>query len=201
MRGDLSFLELENGSLKIAEEPGEYFGSHIHYNGISLNLDENSAEDELRLAFSVLSKDDVQLQSVDEVRLLVEFVNADIERPTSFARMEIVLNQSDPEVNFTANRYFVVKRKLGDLVRSPSFTWRTVNSARIYATVLQNGQSTPSDNFYIGLDGLRFENTTIKNPLYGLTGYSIIKTPDGRPVIKESNTSNSIEFRYGLDIE
>jgi hypothetical protein len=201
VRGDLSFLEINNGNLSIKQEEGEYFGSHIHYNGISINLDQNSAEDELRLAFSVLSKEDVQLEAVSEVRLLLEFANADIEQPSSFAKLEVVLNQSDPGVNFTTNRYFVIKKKLGDLVKSPNFTWRTVNSVRIYATILEPGGSTPSDNFYIGLDGLRFENTTTKNPLYGLSGYSVLKTPDGKPIVKESNTSNSIEFRYGLDVE
>ena len=200
IRGDLSFLEKNNGRLSVKEEEGEYFGSHIHYNGISINLDRNSAEDELRLAFSVLSKEDVQQQAVGEVRLVLEFINADIEQPSSFAKMEIVLNQSDPGVNFTTNRYFVIKKKLGDLIKSPNFIWGSVSSVRIYATILETGQSTPSDNFYIGLDGLRFENTTIKNSLYGLTGYSVIKTADGRPIIKEPNTSNSIEFRYGLDV-
>ena len=201
MRGDMSFLEVDNGNLKIKEPTTEYFGSHIHYNGISLNLDENSAEDELRLAFSVLSKDDVQLETVGSVRLLVEFANADVDQPTSFARMDIQLTQGQDGTNFSTNRYFVIKQKLGDLIKSPNFTWRSVNSVRIYATVLETGETNPSDNFYIGLDGFRFENTTIKNPLYGLTGYSVIKTLDGRPVIKESNTSNSIEFRYGLDVQ
>ena len=201
IRGDLSFLEVDDGNLKVKEPTTEYFGSHIHYNGISLNLDENSAEDELRLAFSVLSKDDVQLETVGSVRLLIEFANADVDQPTSFARMDIQLTQGQGGVNFSTNRYFVIKEKLGDLIKSPNFTWRSVNSVRIYATVLETGETVPSDNFYIGLDGLRFENTTIKNPLYGLTGYSVIKTLDGRPVIKESNTSNSIEFRYGLDVQ
>jgi hypothetical protein len=200
LRGDLSFLVVDNGNLRVFESEGSYFGTHIHYNGITLNLDQNSAEDELRLAFSILNKEDTQGQTVQNVRLLVEFANADVLSPSSFARMEIQLTQGAGGVNFNTNRYFVIKEKLGDLIKSPNFTWNSVNTVRIYATVIQSGASTPSENFYVALDGLRFENVTAKNPLYGLSGYSVIKTLDGRPVIKESNTSNSIEFRYGLDV-
>jgi hypothetical protein len=153
------------------------------------------------LAFSLLSKEDVQAESAESVRLLIEFVNADVPAPTNFAKFEVILNQSDEDVNFTTNRYFIIKKKFSELIRSSNFTWNAVNSVRIYATVLEIGDSNPSENFYISLDGLRFENTTIKNPLYGLTGYSVIKTIDGRPVIKEANTGTSIEFRFGMGVE
>jgi hypothetical protein len=201
IRGDMSFLVENSGDLSVFESAGSYFGSHIHYNGISLDLDQASPEDEIRLAFSLLSKEDIQNQTAQSVRLLIEFANADVDVPTTFARFEVILNQSDPAVNFTTNRYFIIKKKISELKRSPNFTWAAVNSVRIYATVIETGLATPSENFYISLDGLRFENVTTKNPLYGLTGYSVVKTLDGRPVIKESNTSNSIEFRFGLDVE
>jgi hypothetical protein len=202
LRGDMSFLISSNGKLSVAEAPGEYFGSHIHYNGVSLDLDSNSSEDELRLAFSVLKKDELDSEAVlESVKILIDFVNADVDSPNLFARFEVDLNQSDSDVDFTDNRYFVVKKKFAELTKSPNFTWNAVNSVRIYCTAIENGQSTPSDNFYVALDGLRFENTTIKNPLYGLTGYSVIKNINGRPIIKESNTSNSIEFRFGLDVQ
>jgi hypothetical protein len=203
LRGDLSFLtpNTNTGSLEVNPLAPSYAGSHIHFNGVSLDFDSNSTEDELRLAFSVLSKEDVQAEDVQSVRLLVEFVNADVPQPTNFAKFEVVLNESDSEVNFLNNRYFVVKKKFSELARSSNFTWGGINSVRVYATVLEIGSSLPSENFYISLDGLRFENTTIKSPLYGLTGYSVIKTLDGRPIIKESNASTSIEFRFGLGVE
>ncbi len=203
LRGDISFLSLNatSGNLEINPSASEYAGAHIHYNNISPDFDSNSTEDELRLAFSLLNKEDVQEQSPESVRLLVEFVNADVPSPTNFAKFEVVLNQSDPDIDFSSNRYFVIKKKFSELIRSSNFTWKAVNSVRIYATVLQTASSLPSENFYISLDGFRFENTTIKNPLYGLTGYSVIKTIDGRPVIKEANTGTSIEFRFGMGVE
>jgi len=200
IRGDMSFLTVTNGELSIFESAGSYFGSHIHYNGISLDLDQSSPEDELRLAFSLMIKDDVQNISAESVRLVLEFANADVDVPTTFARFEVILNQSDPDVDFDANRYFVIKKKISELIKSPNFTWSAVNSARIYVTVLEENSATPSENFYIALDAFRFENLTSKNPLYGLTGYSVVKTLDGKPIVKESNTSNSVEFRFGLDI-
>ena len=200
IRGDMSFLVNNNGDLEVFESEGSYFGSHIHLNGVSVDLDSNSSDDELRLAFSVVSKDELPTPAVDSVKILIEFANADVDQPTSFARFQIDLNQSDPEIDFETDRYFVIKKKLGDLVRSANFTWNSVNSVRIYSTVLESGESSPSENFYVSLDGLRFENTTIKNPLYGLSGYSVIKSANSRPIIKESNTSNSVEFRFELDV-
>jgi hypothetical protein len=49
---------------------------------------------------------------------------------------------------------------------------------------------------------LRFENTSIKNPLYGLTGYSVVRTEtaDGLPIIKGSNTKSLVEFRFDLSV-
>lgn len=58
----------------------------------------------------------------------------------------------------------------------------------------------PSDQFYVCADALRFENVTSQNPLYGLSGYSVVRTADGQPIVKATNTSNMVEFRFGLDV-
>ena len=203
LRGDLSFLNVNGttGRLQLNPSAPSYAGSHIHYNGISLNFDSNSADDELRLAFSVMSKEDQQNETVESVRLLLEFVDSDIPSPTNFARFEVEINEDDPGVDFTANRYVLVKKKFSELITSTNFTWSSVNSVRIYATVIETASSDPSQNFYIALDGLRFENVTSQNPLYGLTGYSVIKTLTARPITKEANTSSAIEFRFALGAE
>jgi hypothetical protein len=205
LRGDMSNLVINGTTQKLEINPAAptYGGSHIHYNGISLNFDSNSTEDELRLAFSLINKknegsDDGTPQSV---RMLIEFVNADVPNPTNFAKFEFVLNQSSGGVNFGSNRYFVIKKKFSEIEKSSNFTWNAVNSVRIYSTVIEAGSSSPSENFYIALDGLRFENVTIKNPLYGLTGYSVIKTLNAQPILKEANTSSSIEFRFALGVD
>jgi len=57
-----------------------------------------------------------------------------------------------------------------------------------------------SDNYYVCLDALRLENITSSNPIYGLSGYSVIKNTGAQPILKFPNTTNHIEFRFGMDV-
>ena len=202
--GDMSYIEEYDGIMSIKEStPSEYYGTHLHLTGINNNFNRNSSSDQLRLAFSVLDKDSAQSGTdagrVGGVRIILEFASSDALDPQNFARLEVDLDPSD--VDFVKNRYIVITKTLGELVKSNTFTWNTINVIKIYAMVYDaTGSGIPSDQFYIALDGLRLENVTAQNPLYGMTGYTVIKTEDGQPVIKEANTSNLVEFRYGLDV-
>lgn len=200
LSGDMSYIEEADGLLSIKDStPTEYYGTHIHLTGIRPNFNRNSAEDELRLAFSILDKDATQTARVGGVRIIMEFASSDSLNPENFARFEVDLDPSD--VDFAFNRYIVVTKKFGELVKSSAFTWDTVNSLKIYSMVYDSsGSEEPSDEFYISLDGFRLENKTSQNPLYGMTGYSVFRTEDGGPIIKEPNTSNLVEFRYGVDV-
>jgi hypothetical protein len=60
---------------------------------------------------------------------------------------------------------------------------------------------TPTADYYVALDALRLENTSSINPLYGMTGYSVVKSPDLLPIVKVSNTANLVEFRFALDVD
>ena len=55
-------------------------------------------------------------------------------------------------------------------------------------------------NFYISLDGIRLDNVTTANPLYGLTGYSLVQNIESSPIVKAPNSSNYIEYRFVLDV-
>lgn len=199
MPGDMSYLESVNGNLQIADAPvGEYYASHIHLTGISPSFNNNSSQDQLRLAFSVIDKTSGQSARVGGVRILIEFASSDAVNAENYARFEVDLDSSD--VIFTANRYIVVSKTLGDLVKSPGFTWSTINSVKIYTTVYDTDSQVPSSDFYVALDGFRLENFSGNNPLYGMTGYTVVKTEDGQPIAKESNTSNIVEFRFGMDV-
>jgi hypothetical protein len=62
-----------------------------------------------------------------------------------------------------------------------------------------------TSNYYVALDALRLENKSEANPLYGLTGYSVIQNTDEsgvnpRPAIKDANTTSFLEFRFTLDV-
>jgi hypothetical protein len=202
--GDMSYIEEYDGVLSIKESTiSEYYGTHLHLTGIRNNFNRNSSSDQLRLAFSVLDKDSSQSGTdagrVGGVRMIVEFASSDALDPQNFARLEVELDPSD--VDFVTNRYIVVTKTLGELVKSNTFTWNTINVIKIYAMVYDaTGSGLPSNQFYIALDGLRLENVTAQNPLYGMTGYTVIKTENAQTITKEANTSNIVEFRYGLDV-
>ena len=197
--GNMSHLLSSSGNLSVKPDDGTYYGQHIHITGISPNFNRNSSEDELKLAFSVIDKEVGQTVNVGGVRILAEFASSDDINPDNFARFQVDIDNSD--VIFSANRYIVVTQSLGDLIKSNAFTWNTVNALKIYAMVYDTtGSELPSEDFYIALDGLRLENKTAQNPLYGLTGYSVIKNTSGQPIVKEPNTSNLVEFRYGMDV-
>lgn len=57
------------------------------------------------------------------------------------------------------------------------------------------------DDFYVCLDAIRLENNSTANPLYGMSGYSVIKNLGAQPIIKLANTTNYIEFRFALDVQ
>lgn len=192
--GDMSFLEVNSGALRVKPRSTEYYGSHIHYSGISLNLNKNSADDLIKVAFSVLNKDGAQTYVPSNVKLLIEFSSDDTAQSSNYARMEI------SETDLSTNRYQVVTEKISELQTSPGFSWGAVNIVKIYASVFKEGESVPSSDFYVALDGIRLENVTSQNPLYGLTGYSVVQSDGARPIVKSQNTSNMVEFRFGMDV-
>jgi hypothetical protein len=59
---------------------------------------------------------------------------------------------------------------------------------------------SPSDDYYVALDAFRLDNKSQANPLYGLTGYSVIKNTGAKTIVKDANTTNYVEFRFGMDV-
>jgi hypothetical protein len=179
-------------------EPGS---NHIHLTGADVNFSRNSPIDELRLAFSIISKDGDSSAVPDTVRILVDFASTDAETPEEFARFEIELengNGSGATYDFAANRYYVASTQLQELYQTQGFTWNAVTVVKIYACAIVS--DVPSEDYYIALDALRLENIATTNPLYGLTGYSVVKNTDAETIIKSPNTSNYIEFRFSVGV-
>jgi len=182
-------------------------GNHIHLNGTSLALDLNVSTDKLKLAFSVVNKTGgspitnyPNPTPPNAVRLLVQFVSTEKETSgVEYANFEIERIQGDSYgTDFSKNKYIVAETTLGDLVKSPGFTWSAVSTVKVYASVFATGTATPSSNYYVSLDALRLENVSSINPLYGLTGYSPIQDVDALPVVKQQNTTNFVEFKFGF---
>ena len=170
---------------------------HIHLQGVSLDFNKNAPTDMLKLAFSLANKDGTATNIPDSVRVLLEFAANDTHGTSEWARFEVVLNKAD--YDFENKRYFVVTKQLQELYKSTGFTWASVDVVKIYSSVIENG--SPTDNFYVCLDAIRFENANTANPLYGLTGYSVIKNKNAETVIKTANTTNYIEFRFAMDVQ
>lgn len=178
-------------------------GDHIHYNGASIRLDQNAPTDELRLAFSVINKSSSSTAQPGSVKILIDFSSQDELGSGEFARFEVNIDNGTDEGqhDFSSNRYLVVSKQLQELYKSAGFSWTSVNVVKVYASVEVSG--VPSDDFYVCLDALRLENMvdTANNPLYGLTGYSVVKSKNAETIIKRSNTTNFVEFRFAVGIE
>ena len=180
--------------------------NHIRLTGANVDFTRNSPIDELRLAFSIVSKTGNSSAIPEIVRILVEFSSTD---GSEFARFEAEVahgssgNLENAIADFQTNRYFVVSKQLQDLYTTSGFTWDLVTIVKIYACVItdESGEfDVPSNNYYIALDAMRLENIATTNPLYGLTGYSIIKNDAAETIVKSPNTSNYVEFRFSIGV-
>lgn len=189
--GDNSDLQIVDNHIEI--QPGS---NHIHLTGSDVNFSKNSPVDELRLAFTLVNKNGESLAVPDSVRILVDFSSSDT-LAGEYARFEVDITNGI-EYDFSTNRYFIVKKQLQELYSSPNFTWDAVTVVKIYASVIDAG--VPTDSYYVALDALRLENIATTSPLYGLTGYSVIKNASSETIIKSPNTSNYIEFRFSIGV-
>jgi hypothetical protein len=193
MRGDSSTLTVgPNQNLVVGTG-----SSHIHLTGTNLDFNKNSPVDQIKLAFSVINKEPDSEIIPDEVRILVEFASTDVHGTGEFARFQVIAKKQD--YDFENNRYIIATKQLQQLYKSSGFTWSSVDVTVIYACVIKDG--SPSDDFYIGMDALRFENIGTTNSLYGLTGYTVLKNTNGATVVKAANTTNYLEFRFAMDVQ
>lgn len=268
VRGDAASITGSDNAIV----PSTLDGTHIHLNGISLSLDKNSGQDEIRLALSIINKD-TDTSNPTDVKIIVDFVSSDdiTGANQQFARMRGHLKST--QNNFNSNRYFVISSKIEDLEKSQEFSWRNVSAIKIFVSipaptvdathkeitdnvatitlaaehdfgvggrVTVSGVGAPFDGvhkvsavsldgltvsypltganvaktavaagskvagysskYYVALDSMRVENTATINPLYGLVGYTVAKTASGNPIVKETNTSSLLEFRFAMDV-
>jgi len=202
LRGDLSDIIVDPTTerLTVTDE----YPEHLMLTGATVDFDKSSPKDELRLAFSVINKDSGRTVQPYDVKILLEFAEGDVHNEGEYARFETILSSTDPDVDFVNQRYFISTAKFEELNKSAGFTWKIADVVKVYVTVREQDPVTEnisiSNEFYVCLDALRLENTTNLNPIYGLTGYSIVKNVNLKPVTKIANSSNHIEFRFGLDV-
>jgi hypothetical protein len=173
--------------------------THIHLNAINFDISQNSPSDPLLLAFSLIDADAIGPGTdPDYVKILVEFYRNETSISSGFAKAEIYIAGTE----FSGDRYKVIQIPISDLITSADFSSQQVRIARIFASVVhtESGQQKTSPYHYIELEGIRLENDTTLNPLYGMVGYSVVRTTNGQPIYKYQNTNNYIEFRFSLDV-
>lgn len=175
------------------------YSTHIHLNGINFDISQNAPSDILSFAFSLIDKDGTGAGvQPDQVKILIEFYRNEDSLTAGFAKKEISITGSE----FAGNRYKVVEFPISDLITSADFSSTQIRVCRIFASVIHTdgGIQKTSPEHYIELEGFRVENITTENPVYGLVGYSVVRTDDGQPIYKYDNTTNYIEFRFNLDV-
>jgi hypothetical protein len=82
---------------------------------------------------------------------------------------------------------------------SNTFTYEKTNT-NVSSTSSGGTIEFASDKFYVALDALRLDNVSTINPVYGLTGYSVVQNTDKVTITKSPNTTNYIEYRFILDV-
>ena len=203
MQGDDSDLSIDGGGSGGVDHFVVDSGNHIHLTSPSVDFSQNSPTDELRFAFSLINKDGASANTPDTVRVLIDFAATDDDNPTTYARFEVNIEDGVDGYDFATNRYIVVSKQLQDLYKSQNFTWNSVTVVKIYVSTFDDdvsGGSFPTSNYYIALDAMRLENIATVNPLYGLTGYSVIKNTNAETIVKSPNTNNYIEFRFSIGV-
>jgi hypothetical protein len=195
LRGDTSDLSVSGGHIVVNSG-----SQHIHLTGASLDFNKNAPTDEVKIAFSVINRDGQAADVPDGVRLMIEAASTDIHDAGEWARFEIDITNgtASGEHDFASNRYVVATKQFQELYKSSGFTWSGVDVVKIYATVIKDG--VPSEDFYVCFDAIRVENISTINPLYGMTGYTVLKNTNAETIVKAANTTNYIEFRFAMDV-
>jgi hypothetical protein len=169
---------------------------YLQNSNINIDLSQNLPEDEIKIAFSIIGRYTNSNDTPDNIRILLEFVNnlsgVEVVAPKAYAKY------STTAVAVDTNRYQVLSKTISEFVTDTNFSWANINLIKIYVSM--TNITTPDSEYFFALDGIRLDNVTATNPLYSLVGYDVIKTDDGNPVVKEENTNNFIEYRFGIGV-
>jgi hypothetical protein len=90
--------------------------------------------------------------------------------------------------------------QVSEVVDSTNFKFETTEIVSSSVVDPNGTLDVASKEYFIALDALRVDNVSTANPLYGLTGYSVIQNTDELAIVKSSNTNNYIEYRFILDV-
>ena len=157
------------------------------------DLTRNSPTDKIKVALSVVNKDGAGTSNhPDRVNVIVDFIDSSNNTKARFGKTEDMSGYS------SSNRYVVLSQALSAMTIDSGFKWRDMDTVKIYVSVFDGGSL--STNHYVSIDAIRMENVSSPNPLYGLTGYTIIENTSSETFVKENNTQALVEFRFSMDV-
>lgn len=160
----------------------------------NIDLSKNSPSDKLKLAFSIISN----VASNDNTNLTqtvnIDFINAS----GAYYRMVVGANES-------GHRYQIAEQSISQLTAFQNNgidpTLNNIVSIKITSSV------SDLPDYWLALDGLRIDATSFYTPIYDLVAYKTIRnyitdnaTQYARPIVKDPNTSNLIEFRFRVSV-
>jgi hypothetical protein len=191
--GDTTYLD-ENFTISASS-------NYLENSNISFDLSRNSTTDKIKLAFSLISKIYDDNNSPTKVRISLHFINniPNTEEESPKAVLNIEVDETDFDLEEGSNRYIVIEKQISDLTKDPTFSFANINYIKIFVSVIEG--STPSSDYYVCLDGIRIDNISTNNPLYSLIGYNKIVSEDAYPILKQENTNNYIEYRFGIGVD
>jgi hypothetical protein len=195
--GNTSVVSDTSASSSVVDtlSPESYY---VQNNSINLNLGKNLPTDQIKFAFSVISKERAGVGSVspNSVKIRLEFLNnTSNDPPKAYVDMSIF----GEELEEQEMRYNVITKNISDFTTSANFSWSAINSIRIYSCI-HDDSNVPSTDHYIIYDGIRFENISSYNPLYALVAAEYMKTQDQSPILKKENSTSYVEYRFGVGV-
>jgi hypothetical protein len=166
--------------------PGDSF---IILENASVDLTKNSPTDLVKIALSIINKTGTGTTSdPSRINVIIDFIDSE----------GLKCRFGKTKVPDTANRYMILSQAIGDMDAEAGFAWNKVITVKIYVAVFQS--TSLSSNHLVSVDAIRLENVSSPNPLYGLTGYTIIENPTSETFTKENNTQALVEFRFSMDV-
>lgn len=200
LRGDMS-------TINSTQENWELSGNHVHI-ASPVNLTRARATDEIKIAFSVINKNSIDISSggvPDIVRIAIRFMSN--EAATEHATLQVEVERTGANVpgqipastNFVDNGYYVVSKQKQELKTTGAFSWDNVALATVHVDIEPQAGHT-SDECYVAIDAVRFDSNNDNNPTYGLVSYSVVQNEDAATEIKESNVESQIEYKVVVEV-
>lgn len=179
---------------------GDNSNYYIENSTFNFDLSQNLPQDKIRLAISLITKSAASQAAPSTVNITLDFINNVGSKPKARYTTTLTSTNFNVPINAgtAASRYIVLSIPLGSFTKDADFSWGQVNLVRI-SSYVTTGDST-EDDYYVCFDGMRLENESTSNPLYSLVGYDVAKTTNGYPITKIENTSNYIEYRFGVEV-